>query len=165
MVSGDALYIFDPLRRMFIEPSDDDKKPNSIGAAGRAYVFPGTDIGKRFPHQFQPFTDLPFKFVPTLPFPGTIIRLPLRSESSSISGVTYSMQVSFILFFLYDNHSSLQIFCFTVYDACIAAFSAAAARAVDFPHINSKLHDVGARSWCAGPATPVHHFHHQPQGS
>jgi sacsin len=110
IVSGDSLFIFDPLGA-HVTPVETDElslpqakakakqssaRSNvapqpSINCAtnGRAFVYVGTDVGTRFPDMFRPFEALPFGFASYKPFAGTIIRLPLRQQPSAISDACF----------------------------------------------------------------------------
>jgi len=101
VLSGEALHVFDPLKKLFMENSAAAASAAGPAAAsasagpaaakvepsyGRTYTFTASGLGKRFAHQFEPFEALPFRFSKEKPFGGTILRMPLRHYAAASIG-------------------------------------------------------------------------------
>jgi len=133
------MFLFDPLGTHVIEDVKEDAKeenkeeakpgetpkaattaqhpvlqPKRIGNTdnGRAYVYLNTDVPTRFPDMFKPFEELPFGFNFNKPFPGTLIRCPLRKKASPLSQNVYTKEVMQDVFTqMQPVQSSNLIFC------------------------------------------------------
>ncbi len=89
VLSGDRLYLFDPLGNVLVDGGGSGGSGGGeVEGVGRGYRFLDSDLLSRFPHQFEPFVELPFGFSAhsaSTGFRSTIIRLPLRTRSSRLS--------------------------------------------------------------------------------
>lgn len=71
IVSGEALYYFDPHGSHFVDTEQRGARP-----VGKAHLFVNSDMPIKFADQFAPFCV--FGFNPSRGFDGTLIRLPLK---------------------------------------------------------------------------------------
>ncbi len=61
------------------------KRGSRVQGYGRVFGIGGSGLCARFPDQFAPFTKGPFKMPSGKPYPGTILRIPLRTAGSPLS--------------------------------------------------------------------------------
>ena len=80
IISGEGFFFFDPKGTHFVDA--EQKVPRPVG---KAHIFVNSDMPKKFADQFEPFKV--FGFDPNRPFPGTLIRLPLKVSRHDASFV------------------------------------------------------------------------------
>lgn len=91
VLSGDRLYLFDPQGSVLTDAGvavGNGPRPTAADGVGRGYRFVDSDLTSRFPHQFEPFSALPFGFKGASYYGNTIIRMPMRRSPSRLSRST-----------------------------------------------------------------------------